>query len=36
MRLVPQPVSIVSTKGRTRRMNVERLTPSAAAAWVRV
>lgn len=36
MRLVPQPVSIVSTKGRTRRMNVERLIPSALAAWVRV
>jgi hypothetical protein len=36
MRRVPQPVSMVSTKGRTRRMNVERLIPSAVAAWVRV
>jgi len=29
--LVPQGISMVSTKGRTRRLKVERLMPSAAA-----
>jgi hypothetical protein len=32
----PQGISIVSTYGRTRRMKVERLTPSASVAWLRV
>src|SRR5262245_2268121 len=33
--LAPQGISIVSTSGRTRRMNVERPMPSASAACVR-
>jgi len=32
----PHGVSTVSTYGRTRRLKVEGLTPSASAAWVRV
>ena len=36
IRRVPEPISIVSTKGRTWRVKVVRLIPSAAAACVRV
>jgi hypothetical protein len=36
MSLVPHGISTVSISGRIRWSNVERLTPSAAAACVRV